>query len=439
MNTTCSGRRGAPPWPQLVHHLRPSRHAGGAAASLALLAFAACADAVTAPRLDEESVATARSITEARAQTGTTVRWNALARQLVASDRVAPPPASRLYAYLSVAQYASALAALDLPPNGVPSSPASNPAQRRVDIAIAAASARILASTFPNHSARIDHELQTDLASLVGRSENSSVIRRAQEIAGAIVAHLQERARTDGADITWTGTVPNGPGFWRGSAPQLPAWGLVRPWLFTSGTELRAPPPPSFDSDAFRTALAEVRQIADTRTAAQLEIARFWADGAGTSTPPGHWNEIAADLIRTSGIAEVPAARMMALVNIAMMDAFIGCWDSKFTYWLVRPWQADAGITTPIGQPPHPSYPSGHACGSGAAAGVLGALVPARAAEFERMAIEACDSRVYAGIHYRFDAVAGMAIGNMAAARAVQRADALVRTEIVRAIGALSN
>ena len=98
---------------------------------------------------------------------------------------------------------------------------------------------------------------------------------------------------------------------------------------------------------------------------------------------------------------------MMALVNMAMMDAFIGCWDSKFTYWLVRPWQADAGITTPIGQPPHPSYPSGHACGSGAAAGVLGALVPAHAAELERMAIEACDSRVYAGIHYRFDAVAG--------------------------------
>ena len=54
-----------------------------------------------------------------------------------------------------------------------------------------------------------------------------------------------------------------------------------------SGTELRAPPPPSFDSDAFRTALAEVRQIADTRTAAHLEIARFWADGAGNIDPAG--------------------------------------------------------------------------------------------------------------------------------------------------------
>ena len=424
------------PWPQSIHPLRPRRRAVGAAGSLALLAFAACSDAVTAPQLDEATAA--RSTAEAHSQTGTTVKWNALARELVATDRVAPPPASRTYAYLSVAQYASALRALDVPPHGVPSSPA-NPPARRVDIAIAAASARILSSTFPNHRARIEHELRTDLASLPGRSDNSSVIRRAQEIAGAVAAHLQGRASTDGADITWTGSVPNGPGFWRGSAPQLPAWGLVKPWLFGSGSELRAAPPPSFDSDEFRAALAEVRHIADTRTASQLEVARFWADGAGTATPPGHWNEIAADLIRVSGMAELSAARMMALLNIAMMDAFIGCWDSKFTYWVVRPWQADAGITTPIGQPPHPSYPSGHACGSGAAAGVLSALLPAQASEFERMAIEACDSRVYAGIHYRFDAVAGMAIGKTAAARAVERADALVRREIDRAFGTVSN
>ena len=389
---------------------------------------------MTAPRLDEGTAATARSGIEAASHTGTTVRWNALARELVAVDGVAPPPASRAYAYLSVAQYASAIAALDRSPNSVPSSAAANPPLRHVDVAIATASARILSSTFPNHRARIERELQTDLASLVGRSENSSVIRRAQEIAGAVAARLLERAGADGANITWTGSVPDGQGLWRGSAPQFPAWGLVKPWLFGSGSELRAPPPPSFDSDAFRLALAEVRHVADTRTAAQMEIANFWADGAGTSTPPGHWNQIAADLIRASGIPELPAARMMALVNIAVMDAFIGCWDSKFTYWLVRPYQADPGITTPIGQPPHPSYPSGHACGSAAAAGVLAVLVPAQAAEFERMAIEACDSRVYAGIHYRFDAEAGMAIGRTAAARAVDRADGLVRTEIARAL-----
>ena len=102
---------------------------------------------------------------------------------------------------------------------------------------------------------------------------------------------------------------------------------------------------------------------------------------------------------------------------------------------MVRPWQADPGISTPIGQPPHPSYPSGHTCSSGAAAGVLASLFPARAAELEQLAVEACDSRVYAGIHYRFDAEAGMAIGRQAATRTLERADALVGQEIARVFG----
>ena len=97
-----------------------------------------------------------------------------------------------------------------------------------------------------------------------------------------------------------------------------------------------------------------------------MEIARFWADGAGTYTPPGHWNQIAVQFIDQSGMSDLQAARTLALMNIAMSDAIIGCWDSKFFYWVIRPYQADPVITTPIGQPPHPSYPSGHACRSGA-------------------------------------------------------------------------
>lgn len=366
-------------------------------------------------------------------EAGTSVRWNALARELVTIDRVAPPIAGRAYAYLSVAQYASGVAAHGIRPGAVPSLESLRGAHAPARAAIATASARVLGALFPSHSARIAHELNADLSALRGESIDMAAIERAAAIGTRIATSLEARARTDGWNAAWTGTAPNGDGYWAGPAPQLPAWGLVRPWLWESGSELRAPPPPAFNSPQFRDALAEVRLIADTRTPAQLETARFWADGVGTYTPPGHWNAIAAQLIRERSLDDLSAARTLALMNIAIVDATIGCWDTKYTYWLLRPWQADPAITTPIGRPPHPSYPSGHACTSGAGAGVLAALFPAEAEELERMAVEACDSRVYAGIHYRFDAEAGMTIGIRAAERALERGDQLLQAEIARA------
>lgn len=364
----------------------------------------------------------------------TTVRWNALARELVISDRVSPPMASRAYAYLSVAQYASALAAYGVRPDAIPGLAAIRGVHAPMSAAIASASARILTAMFPAHAHRIEEELRADLAGLREQSVEVAAIERGAALSVDIAAALEIRAGLDGWSTAWGGTLPNGPGYWTGTAPQHPNWGLVRPWLWESGSQLRAPPPPAFDSQEFRNAVAEVRQIAENRTAEQMEIARHWADGAGTYTPPGHWNEIAAQLIGASGMGELQAARTFALMNIAMADALIGCWDSKYTYWLIRPYQADPAITTPIGQPPHPSYPSGHACSSGAGARVLALVFPSEGNDLERMSVEACDSRVYAGIHYRFDAEAGMTIGTRAGERALERGDQLIRAEIGRAL-----
>jgi hypothetical protein len=286
---------------------------------------------------------------------------------------------------------------------------------------------------FPSQALRIEHELSEDLAALRGQELAFEAVERGEALGVAIAASLLGRAYGDGSDAAWEGSPPNGEGVWTGISPQLPMWGLVRPWLWEAGSEMRAGPPPQFNSQAFLDALAEVRSIADARSPAQMEVARFWADGAGTYTPPGHWNQIAAQLITDGNLNDLAAARTLALVNVAMSDAFIGCWDSKFHYWVIRPYQADPLITTPIGQPPHPSYPSGHACSSGAGGAVLAALFPDKADQLERMAVEACDSRVYAGIHYSFDAEAGMAIGTSAAQRALERGDALVHSEIARA------
>src|SRR5699024_1800584 len=140
--------------------------------------------------------------------------------------------------------------------------------------------------------------------------------------------------------------------------------------------------------------------IADTRTARQDSIAKFWAMGTG-SLIAGFWNTTAAELIERNGLGELEAARALALMNTASMDALIACADAKFTYWLLRPSQADPGIALAIGLPNFPSYPSNHSCFSGAAAYVLGAVFPADEQRLSDMAYEAGVSRIYGGIHYR--------------------------------------
>ena len=298
------------------------------------------------------------------------IRWNERARELVAAAKTNPPMASRVYAYLSVAQ---------------------REVMRRYSTDLDAISAAILSFFYPDAElARFD-ALSCDARSIVDR--------------------LLVRARSDGSDAIWSGTIPVGPGFWTGTNPLLPLWGWVRTWILRDVRSLRAPPPPAFGSPRFLAALREVRQISDTRTAAQLRIAKFWADGAGTATPPGHWNQIACDLLRTNGVDAAEATQILAWMNAAMMDAGICCWGDKYVYWLLRPSQADPAITTPVGLPNFPSYTSGHASFSGAASEILASLLPCEAKSVRAMAEEAALSRLYGGIHYRFDSDRGLEVG----------------------------
>jgi membrane-associated phospholipid phosphatase len=106
---------------------------------------------------------------------------------------------------------------------------------------------------------------------------------------------------------------------------------------------------------------------------------------------------------------------------MAMMDAGIACWDGKYHYMLIRPPQVEPSITTPIGLPNFPSYPSSHACFSGAGAETLAYAFPAERGYLTAKAEEAAMSRVYAGIHYRFDSTAGLELGRDVARLAVER------------------
>ncbi|MGE5352862.1 MAG: phosphatase PAP2 family protein [Acidobacteriota bacterium] len=352
------------------------------------------------------------------------IRWNEIARHLVIKNGTNPPMASRAYALLSTAQYDALIAAwynrdLYLRPSPTDSTKYCYPCEQAV---IASVSKHVLSYLFPKDIDSINYWASQEISAQLYTAKSFPSDISSGDTLGAIIAGVFiNRAMQDGHDAVWTGTMPSFPGCWFSSMnppqkPLLPMWGKVRPWLMTSLPPLA--PPPVYGSDEFKAALAEVKQFSDNRTDEQLRIAKFWSDGAGTSTPPGHWNEIASNYIKTKNMSELKTARALSLMNMAIMDAGICCWDAKYTHWYIRPSQVDTTITTPVGLPNFPSYTSGHSSFSGAAHTVLGYLFPEKADEFKKMAEEAAISRLYGGIHYRFDSdmglVSGRSVGNLA-------------------------
>ncbi|MGH7477196.1 MAG: vanadium-dependent haloperoxidase [Longimicrobiales bacterium] len=401
---------------------------------LGLLAAVACDRPVTGPdqELDGAEAAAARAAAGAanapprRAAQGALVGWNETARERVALHATSPPLASRVYALLGLAQL-DALTRLRVAPSpGRPGRAGSGSAE---SAAVSAASAAVLAHLYPDEAEELMARAGSDPAPSGPRGRPPEDLSSAIAIGEAAAAAVIEEAATDGSDAVWDGSIPTRSGIWFSSLdppqpPLLPLWGSVRPWLMESGSQFRSPAPPVFGSPEFLSALAEVRRFSDTRTAEQQRIAEFWADGAGTYTPPGHWNEIAAELIVGYRLGALRAARVFAYMNMALMDAGIACWEAKFTYWLIRPSQVDPEIWLAVGLPNFPAYTSGHSAFSGAASEVLGHFFPAERRRLRALAEEAAISRIYGGIHYRFDSDRGLEQGRAVARLAIERARA---------------
>lgn len=356
------------------------------------------------------------------------VSWNEIARNYVAALGVKPNQQAtlRLFAYLSLAQYeAVVLAGRSANAQGAtadqaePTEPARGNGRASTSAAVAGASAAVLSYFFPDGSALFDDAVRTQ-AEAAAASPRRTNFAEGEALGRAIGASVVAYAKSDRFDALWTGTVPQGRCLWTGVNPLLPLLGQMRPFFLTSGDQFRPPAPPDCDSPAFQAALAEIRHISDTRSPEQLAIAQYWAGTTG-SLVAGLWNEKATALIMQHHLSERRAAHALALTNMAAMDANIACHDAKYAYWLIRPFQADPAITTPIGRPNHPSYPSNHACVSGTFAYVLGALLPSERDQLAAQADQAAESRLYAGIHYRFDKDAGLEIARHVAAVALQR------------------
>jgi len=356
--------------------------------------------ALTVLALALAGAAPARSHDRAAAVT----RWIDVELAEIASHRTNPPRASRGLALLSVAmQDASRLSR----------------GYRRA--AVAGAAVTVLTYLYPDRAAAFE-ELADDERPRVG-------LERGRRLGARVVAD----ARTDGSDAVWQGTVPVGPGLWVPTPPAFapplePLVGTWRTWNISSGSRFRPVPPTAFGTRRYARETREVYEVSRGLTAEQKRIAERWADGAGTVTPPGHWNQIALDLIRSHRLSDRAAARLLAALNTAQADAFIACWDSKFTYWSERPVTAIRRELDPtwlpyIATPPFPSYVSGHSTTSGAASTVLAARFPSDARRLRAWADEAAVSRLYGGIHFRSDNEAGLVLGRKVGRVAVERYD----------------
>jgi membrane-associated phospholipid phosphatase len=367
---------------------------------------------------------------------GGVARWNELTRRMLARQQINSSHAARLFALLAVAQYDALVTTWHYKYLYKRPAPAAQDGFRPLPLgaierysypsehaAVAAASAAILRIyEFRGQQELLERaQAEHGEAVLWSGSAYPGDVAAGVAIGNAVAERVKKWAEQDGSLDAAKGQVPRQPEKWWQEQQFLPGWGGVKTWLGKTGAELRAPAPPPLDSDDFRRALGEIRAFSDNPTVEQRWTAEYWNAPVGGISLPGMWDQLALDTFRQQGFSEPRTARGLALTNVAMMDASIACWETKYHYLVPRPSMVDSQIKLPLGLPPHPSYPSGHSAISGAASGVLAYLVPSSAEEVHALAEDASASRFYGGIHYRFDGDEGLKQGRAVAALAVAR------------------
>jgi membrane-associated phospholipid phosphatase len=360
--------------------------------------------------------------------------WNNAALDTIRAQSTAPPVASRALAILHVSLYDAV--------NGIDRRhesyyvPSNVPASASEIAAASAAAHRVLITLFPGNAGSFDALHETTLALIPDRPQKKQGIAWGHFVADEILA----LRANDGADALVDPPDTTGPGAWEPTPPAyaaylLPQWAFLTPFAMVSPAQFSSPGFPALDSAEYAAEYNEVREygaaVGSLRTADQDQIAHFWADGAGTETPPGHWNSIAQDVGGQLGNSLQENARLFALLNIAMADAAICAWNAKYAYNFWRPvtairegdtdgndaTEADPSWSSFIVTPPFPEYVSGHSTFSGAAATVLAMFfgtddiafetgsdflpgVTRTYTSFSAAAAEAAISRLYGGIHY---------------------------------------
>jgi hypothetical protein len=346
-----------------------------------------------------------------------------------------------------------------------------------LEAAVATAAHDTLVALFPSQAASFDARLEEDLAKIPRYRAHAkrNGIALGRRAAAAILSLRANDGAQHAEPRMGEDYVPaDGPGVWRQDPiSQAPIalgayWGEVTPFVLESAQQLRVPPPPALDSAAYTEAFREVVALGGDgvttpteRTADQTEIGIYWAyDGTPSlCAPPRLYNQIAVHVATLRGSSPVQLARLLALVNVAMADAGIAIWESKYHYAFWRPVTGvrettdptfsplgapASNLTGPNFTPPFPAYPSGHAGFGGALfqtlrnfygtdairftfvsdelngvtrdnAGNVRPLRPRSFASLSQAEEENGQSRIYLGIHWSFDKTEGIAQGRRVA------------------------
>ena len=379
--------------------------------------------------------------------------WNSILLDCIRDQKSAPPIASRAMAITSSAVFEAV--------NAIDGSYASNvrfplaSATASMPAAAAAAAFNTLLTLFPARKTILETRYAQSIASTPDDSRRTAGI----EIGQRAAARILEIRATDGSASTVSYTPGTDPGDWQKTPPALldpllPQWGQVTPWVLSSSSQFRPKAPPTLDSSDYARDLNEVQQLgavnSTTRTPEQTDIAKFWASGPGTATPPGQWNMIASIIAQEQQLSLPQSARMYAILDMSLADAAILCWNTKYHYDFWRPVTAIQKADTdgnnkttadpawlPLLTTPHfPSYTSGHstfsAAGATALAGIFGTdnitfTLPSEVSgvagrtfnSLSAAAAEAGRSRIFGGIHFEFDNVAGQTSGRKLGSLAV--------------------
>jgi hypothetical protein len=431
------------------------------ACGLGLSAPPAIAQAATAPIAKPASAYSS----------GVAYDWFALAFQLIQqTPGFSPPVAARALGYMGLSLYESVVPgmpgyqSLAGQLNDLSSLPWAQPDEPLHWPTVANASlATMVRMMFPTASAENKARIDVLERSLPLKytqdfdpnTVTADITNRSETFGKLMGMAIMTWARTDGGHEGW-GPVrrtraiyvpPSGTGKWSATppafgAPLLPYWGENRPFVMKSAADCPAPPPPTYSEDtrsAFYKDGMEVYKIATAATQEQRQFALYWADDAGkTPTPGGHWAYIANDLLKARKADLGTAAETFARLNIAMSDAFVAAWYTKYTLNVLRPvtyvqLNIDSNWTpTLMPTPPFPDYPSGHSVQSSSAQAVLSKIFgantefvdnthndrgwgPRTFKSFKAAADEAAISRLYAGIHYRFASDGGKPQGQCVA------------------------
>ena len=378
-------------------------------------------------------------------------QWYHLVLRLVRhTPTYSPPVASSSFAYLGVAAYqavasgSTSVVSLEGQLNGLKGLPRREAGQAYDDglvthCVMASAVKSFFGNTGPTGQrvmAATEKKLKAE--AMEGLSED--VIQRSLSYAGALHGAILAWSEADGGAVVENMGFPMAYEMGKGAArwtptsairqqqfPLLPNWGNNRTFAMPTGASCALPPPPAYSEDQASEFYGQAREVYDVvrnLTPEQEAIARFWSDDPMLSpTPSGHWLFIALDILEQEKASLDRTAEVVMRLGVAMADAFIGCWNAKFQYDLLRPVTyirkfIDAKWEPLLITPPFPEYPSGHSTQSGAAAVVLASLFgetfaftdrtherdglkPRAFPSFEAAAQEAGISRLYGGIHFR--------------------------------------